>query len=267
MARGPLGTRAVASWRSSIVVDSCLLLAFSLPCLPIRVLASSHSARSGAVAMPEPQPASLLVSYYETFLHNHDLDAFRRQVLSRYTEATLARVVQSGDLQARRAAVLALGLVGTFEVNEVVARSLRDRDPVVRSLANNALWAIWFRADTPENNATLEQVRRLIQRQRPDEAIELATRLIARSPGFAEAYNQRAIALFVLRRFEESAADCRRVLERNPYHFGALSGLGQCYVELKQRREALKILRRALKLQPYSEGLREAVATLEAEEI
>lgn len=217
--------------------------------------------------MPEPHSASLLVSYYETFLRDHDLDGFRRQVLERYTEGTLARVAASGDVQSRRAAVLALGLVGTFGVNDVVGRALRDRDPVVRSLANNALWAIWFRADTPENNATLERVRGLIQRQRIDEARELATRLIARAPGFAEAYNQRAIAYFFLGRFEESAADCRRVLERNPYHFGALSGLGQCYVKLNQRREALKIFRRALKLQPYSEGLREAVATLEAEEI
>jgi tetratricopeptide (TPR) repeat protein len=89
--------------------------------------------------------------------------------------------------------------------------------------------------------------------------------LIGQASNFAEAYNQRAIAHFVQGHFQESAADCERVLERNPYHFGALGGLAQCQLALGQRPEALKTLRRALRLQPYSEGLRELVATLEAE--
>ena len=55
-------------------------------------------------------------------------------------------------------------------------------------------------------------------------ATNLAARLIARAPKFAEAYNQRAIALFIQRRFEEEREDCRRVLELNPYHIGAVSG-------------------------------------------
>ena len=85
------------------------------------------------------------------------------------------------------------------------------------------------------------------------------------APRFAEAYNQRAIAHFFRGHFEASAADCLRVLERNPYHFGALAGLAQCQLRLDQRREALKTFRRALRLQPFSEGLREAVSALEAE--
>jgi tetratricopeptide (TPR) repeat protein len=89
--------------------------------------------------------------------------------------------------------------------------------------------------------------------------------LIGRAANFAEAYNQRAIAYFVQGQFQESADDCERVLERNPYHFGALGGLAQCQLALGRRPEALKTLRRALRLQPYSEGLRDLVASLEAE--
>ena len=129
----------------------------------------------------------------------------------------------------------------------------------------NALWAIWCRADTPENNAVLEQVRLLIGQERPGDAVTLATRLIARTPGFAEAYNQRAIAHFVQGHFAESADDCQRVLQRNPYHFGALAGLAKCQLRLDQRQEALKTFRRALRLQPFNEGLREFVSALEAE--
>jgi tetratricopeptide (TPR) repeat protein len=263
-------SRPAAAFLATGFLTGISLLA-GLPLNPVLPAASGafspHALlRPGAPAMPEPPAASLLVDYYETFLRDHDIEAFQRRVLARYAEGTLARALQMGDIQERRAAVLALGLVGGYQVNQAVGRALRDPDPAVRSLADNALWAIWFRADSPENNETLEQVRTLITRKRPDLATELATRLITRSPRFAEAYNQRAIALFMMEKFDESAADCRRVLELNPYHFGALGGLGQCYLRLNLRREALKTYRRALKLQPYSEGLREFVSTLEAED-
>jgi tetratricopeptide (TPR) repeat protein len=212
-----------------------------------------------------PLATPLLVEYSERFLGDHDLAVFSQHIAARYPEAVLARLVKSGSTPARRAAVLALGVCGGFGSNAAVARALRDPDPLVRSLADNALWAIWFRADTPVNNALLEQVRTLIGRQRLEEAIVLATRLIGRAPEFAEAYNQRAIARFLLGELEASAADCRRVLARNPYHFGALSGLAQCQLRLNQRREALITFRRALRLQPYSEGIRQAVAALEAD--
>jgi tetratricopeptide (TPR) repeat protein len=216
--------------------------------------------------MMEPHTGSLLVGYYETFLRDHDIDAFRQQVSARYMEGTLVRLVESPDPQARRAAVLALGLSGTYAVNASVARALRDPDPIVRRLADNALWAIWFRADTPENNATLERVSMLIRRRRIDEAVDLANRLIDRAPNFAEAYNQRAIAKFLLGRYQESAEDCRLVLARNPYHTGALGGLANCQLQLGLRGAALETLKRASRLQPYNRDLTEWLEAVKADE-
>jgi tetratricopeptide (TPR) repeat protein len=216
--------------------------------------------------MLEPHTASLLVDYYESFLSNQDLDKFRQSVTARYTEGTLSRLLRTGSPQARRAAVLALGVNGSFRVNAAVGRSLRDSDPTVRALAQSALWAIWFRADSPENNAMLEEIQTLIGRERYRDAVKLATRLIDRSPSFAEAYNQRAIAEFAEGKFEESAEDCERALARNPYHIGALAGMGQCYLILGRRAEALKTFKRALEVQPYSADLRERVDLLEAAE-
>jgi tetratricopeptide (TPR) repeat protein len=213
--------------------------------------------------MPDPHTGSLLVSYYETFLRDHDIDAFRQQVSSRYIEGTLTRLTEAPDTQARRAAVFSLGLIGSYQTNSAVARSLRDPDPTVRSLAENALWAIWFRADTPENNAELERAALLINHQKYEEAVAQASRLIERSPRFAEAYNQRAIAEFYLGRFRESADDCRHVLERNPYHIGALSGLAKCLLRLNKRDDALEALRRSSKLQPFNDDLRNLIAALE----
>ena len=253
---GPLSKRLALS----VALASML----ALPAAPTPTLASIAPPRIGAPGMLQPHTGSLLVDYYESFLRDQDIDAFRRNVSARYNEGTLARILQAGGPQARRASVLALDLFGGFGSNAAVARGLRDADPTVRTLADNALWAIWFRADTPENNEALEKVRALVNRGRFDAAIEQADLLIARAPTFAEAFNQKAIAHFFQGRFAESEADCRRVLSLNPYHIGALAGMGQCQVRLGHRKDAIRTFRRALEIQPYNTGLGETIAELEA---
>ena len=100
---------------------------------------------------------------------------------------------------------------------------------------------------------------RAVARGDLDRANALATRLIFVAPRFAEAYNQRAIIAFEQGRFDDSARDCRRVLELNPCHFGAMGGLWQCQLQLDRPAEALETLRRASRLQPYNLGIREAI--------
>lgn len=251
--------------RSATALGIAVPIALALATASLLPGPTHASPRDGAVSMLEPHTASLLVDYFETFLRDRDIEAFQRSVMVRYQEGTLERLAKTGGVKARRAAILALGLVGSFRVNETVAKGLKDSDPTVRDLAHSALWAIWFRADTLENNAKLQQIADLNGRKRYVEAVSLATELIAHAPNFAEAYNQRAIAYFSREMFAESALDCRRVLERNPYHVGALGGLGQCYLRLDRRRDALATFRRHLKVQPFNPGLREMIETLEAE--
>ena len=242
-----------------------LVLTVSSPPLLAYPLTRLEPLRNGAPGMLQPHTGSLLVDYYEAFLRDQDVDAFRRSVTARYGEATLTRLLHSGDLRARRASVLALGLFGGFESNAAVAHALKDTDPTIRNLADNALWAIWYRAHTPENNKALERIHDQIGRGQFLEAVRSADALIAEAPGFAEAYNQRAIANFRRGRFAESIADCRAVVERNPFHTGALSGMGQCLLRVGQIEEALTTFRTALEIQPYNESLRQVVAELEAE--
>jgi tetratricopeptide (TPR) repeat protein len=226
-------------------------------------LSAGSDLRDGVNSTAELATPALLLDFFQEYLDEGDVEAYRRKVQARYDERALARLLRSADPRVRRAAVFGLGLVGSYRMNAIAARGLRDPDPLVRELAMSALWGIWFRADTPENNARLEQIRSLIGNGRLGEATARATRLIEDAPQFAEAYNQRAIAYFLLGRFEESAGDCHRVLERNPYHFGALGGLGKCQLELGRRDEALATFRRALQLQPFDGGLRETIRLLE----
>ena len=117
--------------------------------------------------MSEEHSGSLLVDYFKTFLEDRDLEAFRDRVAARYNEGTLGRILSgSPSVAARRAAVVSLGLLGSFEQsNAVLGRSLKDSDAAVRGMAEQSLWTLWFRADTPEHNQLLEQVRHAISRQ------------------------------------------------------------------------------------------------------
>src|SRR5947208_644942 len=80
------------------------------------------------------------------------LSRFKRAVEARYNEATLQRLLRWQQAEVRQAAALALGLAGTMRVNPALAASLHDEDSTVCRLAGEAMWSIWFRADTPENN-------------------------------------------------------------------------------------------------------------------
>jgi len=73
-----------------------------------------------------PETGSLLVVYYENLLSDQNIGRFGQQVSARYSEGTLARLLDSGDVTARRASVVALGLCGTIASNAAVARALRD---------------------------------------------------------------------------------------------------------------------------------------------
>jgi tetratricopeptide (TPR) repeat protein len=233
----------------------------------VSVGSSASRPGMGVSSMSEASSGSLLVEYFKALLGDRDLDSFRNRVAARYNEGTLCRIVAaSADATARRAAVLSLGILGRFDAcNAALGKALADSDAAVRSMAEDALWSVWFRADTPEHNQMLEKVRLAIRREELVQAEVMVTKLIADAPGFAEAYNQRAIIYYHQGRFAESVQDCQLVLSRNPYHFGAISGMAGCQLELKRPHDALKTMRRGLKLQPYHHSLRESIRILESE--
>jgi tetratricopeptide (TPR) repeat protein len=189
------------------------------------------------------------------------LEGFRRKVAERYTEGTLQRLLDSANSRARRAATLALGLMGTMQSNEALAARLHDEDTTVRQLAADALWMLWFRADTEANNLELQRVMRLDDRA---EALAGFDRLIKRAPTFAEAYNQRAIVHFQLKDYVKSIADCEKVIQLNPVHFGACSGMAQCYLNLRRPRAALKAFRETYRINPNMKGIEETIRDLES---
>ncbi|MFO0877943.1 MAG: tetratricopeptide repeat protein [Gemmataceae bacterium] len=188
------------------------------------------------------------------------IHVFTKQVQHHYFEGTLLRLLDHDEPQTRRAAVFALGLLGSPGINDLLAAHLHDEDEEVSRLASEALWSLWFRGDNTTHSDELYRILRLRDR---DKALEALNDLIERAPRFAEAYNQRAILYFRLERYDRSAADCEAVLKLNPHHFGAQAGLGQCHLRLRKHRSALRAFRAALRIFPYLDGVAETVRALE----
>ena len=199
---------------------------------------------------------------YEKYLDEQNTADFIATVSKHYTPGTLQRLAEADDNRVRRSAVLALGFVGDYEVNHTMGRALHDSDRTVRMLAENGIRQIWTRVGSSHDHRDLEEIVRLNTARHFDEAIEKATELITRSPWFAEAWNQRAIAHFNRGNHVESIRDCHQSLEINPYHFAAASGMGQSYLQLGNPVSALECFRRALRLNPNLEGVRAQIERL-----
>jgi tetratricopeptide (TPR) repeat protein len=207
--------------------------------------------------------APLLDAFYQRYLTDETSARFVAEVSRHYTLGTLARLAVGGARATRRAAVLSIGFLGDFQCNDLLGRALHDRDRVVRLLAENGIRELWYRDGSEEQQHQLQSIIRLNNSCRFDQAARDATQLIQEVDGFAEAWNQRAIAYYQMERFSESVSDCRAAIERNPHHFPAAVGMGHCYLELYDAVAALDCFRLALTLNPDMENVRAQVGYLQ----
>jgi tetratricopeptide (TPR) repeat protein len=195
-------------------------------------------------------------------LEDQDSAGFIRDVSRAYTTGTLQRLAEHDVREYRRAAVLALGFLGDYEVNATMGRSLHDEDRTVRTLAENGIRAVWARSGDEAHRQQLATVVRLNAAQSFADAVTQASELINQASWLAEAWNQRAIAQFGLGDYVKAIRDCHQALELNPYHFAAASGMGQAYLRLGNPVSALESFRRALRLNPGLEGVRAEIVRL-----
>ena len=195
-------------------------------------------------------------------LEKQDLTGLLSLLKTAWSYDQIRGVLNSKHTDAKKVALLALGLVAPSCCIPDVAQQLRDEDPMVNEMAEHALWMVWFRAGSTSANHELARGAQAIGRKDFEHAITHFDRAIAECPKFAEAYNQRAIALYLMERYEESVEHCRRAVELMPCHFGALAGLGHCYAHMDQPREAIESYQRALDVNPHLECIRQTIEEL-----
>ena len=168
------------------------------------------------------------------------------------------------DVEARRVGAADLAEVGTISDAPALIRALRDSDVQVRQLAEAALWAVWSRSGDAAVDAIFERGVAELRQGQVEASVDTFSEVIRRRPDFAEGWNKRATAYYVLGEWRRSAADCDEVLHRNPQHFGALSGYGMIWLQLDEPARALERFEQALAVNPNLESVQRTIDALRA---
>jgi tetratricopeptide (TPR) repeat protein len=129
------------------------------------------------------------------------------------------------------------------------AASLEAAQPIEAEI-----WTIWAESDNDDVNLLMGITVNAMAREDYATALELLDKMVEAAPDFAEGWNKRATVLYLMGEIDRSHADVQKVLELEPRHFGALSGLGLLYMAQGEEEKALEAFRRALAVNPTMPG-------------
>ncbi len=120
----------------------------------------------------------------------------------------------------------------------------------------------WSRSGSTAMDLLLERGRDALEEDDYTAALEHFSALTDHAPDFAEGWNMRATAFYLMEEYGLSIEDIGRTLALNPKHFGALSGLGVILEQIGETDEALLAYRTAFEINPHRENLIEAIERL-----
>ncbi|NQU56574.1 MAG: tetratricopeptide repeat protein [Rhodospirillales bacterium] len=136
------------------------------------------------------------------------------------------------------------------------ARLQGTTDPAEAATIEQSIWSIWIRND----NAEIDKRMALALKAMSGGALKLSlvmfNEIIAIDPAFAEAWNKRATAYYLLGQYAASVHDIQQTLALEPRHFGALSGMGLIYSAIGEDKAALKVWQKALSINPQMPGIK-----------
>lgn len=149
-------------------------------------------------------------------------------------------------------------------LNDLFARLQKTDNRLEAETLENLIWGIWFTSDDAQVNRLMDQGSQAMQRQDMRTAIGAFTKIIELAPDFAEGWNRRATALYMIGEYEASRADVAETLAREPRHFGALSGLGLINQAEDRGEEAIQAWEKALEVNPNMPSVQQNIEEMKA---
>ena len=114
------------------------------------------------------------------------------------------------------------------------------------------IWAKWHWHKIPRLSQKLRLGTTYLQEKNFKKALYIFNNIIKEAPAFSEAYNKRATAYFLMKKYEKSLMDIKATLTLEPRHFGALSGMGLIFMNRGDFQRALMAFTAVLKIYPFS---------------
>lgn len=126
------------------------------------------------------------------------------------------------------------------------------------------IWKLWREINDPIAAQALASGSQAMGAGQYRNAYQYFSEVIQEVPAFAEGWNKRATVLYLMGAYQESIEDIRETLQREPRHFGALSGLGLIFLRQRQFGPATAAFRDALAINPHLPRIRAALEQLES---
>ena len=150
-------------------------------------------------------------------------------------------------------------------LSSLFGRLKQAQDAGSARVLEGAIWKVWLRSGSPTIDLLMQQATKSMSRGQYNRALNLLDFIVELAPDYPEGWNKRATVLYIAGKFQASLDDIERVLELEPRHFGALSGMGLVLQQLGDKKGALNAFRQALSVHPFLPAAKLAVKTLEKE--
>ncbi len=125
------------------------------------------------------------------------------------------------------------------------------------------IWTLWSVNDSPMAEVLLSQSSKALQDGAFETSEQMLNELVGSYPDYTEAINLRAKLYYNMKRYDDAQTDLEAVLDSEPRHFGALSGLAAVYQAKGETAKAAATLRDAIAVNPYLESAKEVLKQLE----
>ena len=113
------------------------------------------------------------------------------------------------------------------------------------------IWKIWLNSGSSDSSNNQMQIGlKLMENGQLVHAQKVFEEISIKDPNWAESYNKIATIKFLKGDYSGSINDIQKTLKLEPRHFGAISGLVQINIILKNYEQALKNLEYVLKIHP-----------------
>jgi tetratricopeptide (TPR) repeat protein len=148
---------------------------------------------------------------------------------------------------------------------ELYAQLARAPDAQAAAPIMAAIEEIWHATGSATVDVLMSRAVRFTKESDLDLALKILDAAVDIAPEEAEAWYLRAKVHYLQRQYAAALTDLRRALDCDPKHYRALDDLGLVFEALGTKKEALEAYRKALQVNPFLDGARQAVEFLSRE--
>ncbi len=153
----------------------------------------------------------------------------------------------------------------TDRIDALFGQLKRERNAAAAARISGRIWEEWSRSDSASIDLMMGWSRTAMDEKKFDVALDFLDQVVTMRPDYAEGWNRRATAHFLMENYAKAMSDINRTLQLEPRHFGALSGMAQILKNTGHRERALQAWQRVLDIYPMMQSAQTEVATLSEE--